>query len=447
MAGAAKDVGRLTLATVLGYELTVQLLPPPAELTGALTALLVTQASLRGSFRVGMARVGSVLTGILVALVVSIFVGLHWWSLAVVVTAALLVARVLQLGEAGLEVAISAMLILGSAGVEAAAQTRFLATVIGTFVGIVLPLLLPRRVHTTDLTGSLQRIALRLRSIYRDAAAFLSVNPVDGRAVNQWLESLRAIPPLVARAEQTLDDADDLQRFNTRQIFQADIVPLLRGGLDTLERSVLATRQALLLMRPDADADAEEPSGRAYSDDVRLQFAIVLGAMGEAIEKYDALIEAEVLGGVKEAEVELTDALAAVRAARFDLSSVMIADPSQDELWVRRGSLLAVIDQVIAELDLDQYLNTRDSWRASQIGRVLPAGSIGPRIRSPWGLVAQRRLRERAARAREEHPEGSHEVSSDETTVLMPAVEPPTGETAALPGESTDVEPGDQIQP
>ena len=75
--GAIRDVARLTLATVLGYLLTVKLLPPPVDLTGALTALLVTQASLRGSFRAGLVRVGAVVSGILVALAVATFVGLH----------------------------------------------------------------------------------------------------------------------------------------------------------------------------------------------------------------------------------------------------------------------------------------------------------------------------------------------------------------------------------
>ena len=48
---AAVDVARLTTGSVLAYMLTVWLLPPPVDLTGALTALLVIQASLRGSFQ------------------------------------------------------------------------------------------------------------------------------------------------------------------------------------------------------------------------------------------------------------------------------------------------------------------------------------------------------------------------------------------------------------
>lgn len=417
--GTVKDVARLTLATVLGYLLTVKLLPPPVDLTGALTALLVTQASLRGSFRAGLVRVGAVVSGILVALVVATFVGLHWWSLAMVVLAALLIARILQLGDGGAEAAISAMLILGSSGFEVAAQTRFLTTMIGTFVGITLPLVLPRRVQTTDLTRDLQRVALRLRSVYRDAARYLTINPMDAQAADQWLDSVRSITPLVAQADLVLDDAADLQHLNTRQMFEADVVPLLRGGLDTLERTTLSTRQALAIMRPAAGSGTLPDDG--YGDDVRLQIAVVLGAVGEAIEAYESLIEAEVSGGVVAAETELTARLAKLRIARNDLSSVMLDDPSQSELWVRGGSLLSAIDQVIADIDLAAYSAIRDSWRSSQLGRTLPAGPIGPRIRSPWGLLAQRRLRERAARAREEHPEGSHEVGSEETTVLMPA--------------------------
>ena len=194
------------------------------------------------------------------ALAVATFVGLHWWSLAVVVFIALLVARPAT-GDAGLESAISAMLILGSVGAEVAAQTRFLTTIIGTIVGIVLPLVLPRRVQTADLTRDLRRIALRLRSVYRDAARYLTVNSPNTQATRQWLDSVRAITPLISQADQVLDEAADVQHLNTRQMFQANIVPLLRGGLDTLERTLLATRQALTVM-PTTGEVGESPQSK-----------------------------------------------------------------------------------------------------------------------------------------------------------------------------------------
>ena len=62
---------------MLGYLLTIKLLPPPVDLTGALTAMLIVQASLRGSFRAGMVRVVAVFTGISIAMVVGSIVGTY----------------------------------------------------------------------------------------------------------------------------------------------------------------------------------------------------------------------------------------------------------------------------------------------------------------------------------------------------------------------------------
>src|SRR5690606_38576713 len=74
-------VARLTAASVVAYLLTVWLLEEPIDLTGALTALLVVQASASASLQMGVVRVGAVLTGVLVAVTLSSWVGLAWWSL------------------------------------------------------------------------------------------------------------------------------------------------------------------------------------------------------------------------------------------------------------------------------------------------------------------------------------------------------------------------------
>ena len=74
---------RLTTAGVVSYLLTLRLTQGRVDLTGALTALLVVQASAYSSVRMGVVRVGAVLTGVLVAVVLSSWAGLTWWSLAV----------------------------------------------------------------------------------------------------------------------------------------------------------------------------------------------------------------------------------------------------------------------------------------------------------------------------------------------------------------------------
>lgn len=74
----------------------------------------------------GVVRVGAVLTGVLVAIGVSTWVGLTWWSVAMVIALSLNLAVFLRLGDQALETPISAMLILAVGGQEIAAETRVL---------------------------------------------------------------------------------------------------------------------------------------------------------------------------------------------------------------------------------------------------------------------------------------------------------------------------------
>lgn len=423
LGAAVEDVGRLTVATVLGYLLTVKLLPAPVDLTGALTAMLIVQASLRGSFRAGMVRVVAVLTGISVAMVVATFVGLHWWSLALVVFAALMMARVLRLESGSLEAAISAMLILGSAGAEVAAFTRFANTLIGTAVGILLPLLWPRRVRIPDLTRDLKEISARLSEVFGDTSSHLRQHPMTKDEASRWLRATRHITPLVSSATTTLDEAADVQRYNTRQIFNADVVPLVRNGLEAMERSLLSSRNLFRIVETAAPEQRTPDDG--YGDYVRPALAGVLDGLSRVIKTFADLVESDAIGDAAEAEQRHEAAMVDARAATANLTELMRVDTGQTKLWLLRGTILSAIENILAELDLTAYRVFRDEWRASQLGRALPAGSIGPHIRSPWGQLAQQRLRARAARSRVAHPEGSHQVTWDDTTALMPAAEQP----------------------
>src|SRR5919199_2373501 len=111
LAPAAIQVTRLTVAAVVGYVVAGQIIPAGAvDLTAPLTALLVVQASTVGTLRMGLVRVGAVLTGVLVAVGVAASIGLTWWSLALVIVTSLVLAKALRLAEQSLEAPISAML-------------------------------------------------------------------------------------------------------------------------------------------------------------------------------------------------------------------------------------------------------------------------------------------------------------------------------------------------
>jgi uncharacterized membrane protein YccC len=74
---------KTTLAAVLVYQLASLLLgdrPPP--LLAPLTALLVVQLTIFETVKSGLERFGGVVAGVVLAVLVSHFVGLSWWTLA-----------------------------------------------------------------------------------------------------------------------------------------------------------------------------------------------------------------------------------------------------------------------------------------------------------------------------------------------------------------------------
>mgnify|MGYP003296707183 CR=1 FL=1 len=95
-------VFRLTAAAVAAYVLSQVVTPGTPDLTGPLTALLVVQATAFSTIKMGAVRVGAVLSGILVATLLSTWSGLTWWSLAAAIATSLLLAKVLRLGDQAL---------------------------------------------------------------------------------------------------------------------------------------------------------------------------------------------------------------------------------------------------------------------------------------------------------------------------------------------------------
>ena len=138
----AAYIARLALTAVLfAYLLALQFAGNKGPVLAPLTALLVIQVSLTHTPNSAARRVLSVVTGVLVAIGLSAVVGFTWWSLGLVIVAALAVGLILRLGDDLLEVPISAMLILSAVGSTSAASGRIVETLIGAAAGLARGLL------------------------------------------------------------------------------------------------------------------------------------------------------------------------------------------------------------------------------------------------------------------------------------------------------------------
>ncbi len=391
-----KHIGRLTLAAVLAYLITIAVTDGPADLTGALTAVLVVQASAYSTVRMGLVRVGAVLTGVLIAVAMSAVVGLTWWSLGIVIALALLLAQLFRLGEQALETPISAMLILGVANLAIAAETRVLTTLIGAGTGVALTLLLPRSVPNRTAAHQVREVAVGTADALAQASLSMSSRPVSATELERWLGVAVRTADLVPPARDAVRQVRERRMLNPRALSSPSVEPVLRTGLDTLEASLTAVRLLFVRMlreAPDPARAATDATDDGYGAEVREAFSVVLSWLSQCIGTFGALVHAEAEGREAEVEQSLAESLESLGEARAFLTELLFVDArTQTSLWLLRGSILSAVEQIIDQLDLEQRARLRRELRDGVAPRLQLQYL---RVLHPAWVPAQREHRER----------------------------------------------------
>src|SRR5918998_5962714 len=153
---------KVTLAVVAAYLLAEVLHLSEHPIVAPLVALLVVQLTLYQSLVHGLGRVGGVLAGVGVAVLVAHFAGLTWWSLGAVVAGSIVVGRLLRLGPHLFEAPISAMLLLEVGGSGTLGLARVEEAVLGALVGIAVSLLVAPPLYLQPAGAAIAELAERL---------------------------------------------------------------------------------------------------------------------------------------------------------------------------------------------------------------------------------------------------------------------------------------------
>jgi hypothetical protein len=321
----------------------------------------------------GLLRVGAVLTGVLVAVGVSALAGLTWWSLGAVIAASLLLAKVFRLREQALEVPISAMLILGVSSPDLVAEARVAHTLVGAVVGVAFNLLLPAAVPNRRAGAEVHRVAVATADCLEGVSRTLSAGGVRRADLDGWVAQARALGGPLAAASRAVVHVEESRKLNPRALGTASTAPVLRSGLDRLEGCVLAVRSLFVVLlqelpeeQPDeahGTGQPDRPGSPAYDEDARQAFAVVLADIADSLRGFGELVRAEAEGDLAEAERALAASLEALRETRAILTELLISRPSHDAgLWLLRGSILAAVEQVLLELDLERRARQREEW-------------------------------------------------------------------------------------
>jgi uncharacterized membrane protein YgaE (UPF0421/DUF939 family) len=348
---------KTTLAAVLAYLLAVAMLgDQPAPLLAPLTALLVAQLTIFETVKSGVERVGSVVAGVLVAVLVSNFVGLTWWSLGIVIFAALAIGTVLHLGDHTLEVPISAMLVLAVTGeAGTAAIDRVTETLIGAVTGVVVSFLLRPPVYVQPAGDAIGKLASDMAELLTSMGEELTEGWSSGQA-RAWADRARDLDRPLRAARVALARGEESLRLNPRQRRVREGASSLRAALAALEHAAVQLRAVTLDL---ADlAEAVEAKGQAEPE-LLVALGRLLAELGGGVAAFGQLVAPEVAGPPREA-VPLHIALEIARTHRDVLAELMLVDARTDlELWHIQGSLLANVDRLLREIDLERGQDAR----------------------------------------------------------------------------------------
>ncbi|MEU9984492.1 aromatic acid exporter family protein [Streptomyces sp. NPDC050856] len=382
---------RSTAAAVISYVVALLFLPDqPAPLTAPLTALLVVQVTLYATLTTGVRRVNSVVVGVLIAIGFSALVGLTWWSLGLTIFTSLIIGRYVRVSEFVPEVAISAMLVLGVSQAASVAWHRVLETLIGAGVGLLFNLLFAPPVWVQTAGASIDGLARGMGRMFRTMGEEIGKGHIAFPHAAARLHEARRLDHDIVEVDASLRQAEESLMLNprVREGLLSRIV--LRTGLDTLEICAVVLR---VLSRTLTDLSRFRTEESLFPPDVATQLEELFGQMATAIESFARLITTQVAANAEEAEDRLTEALAASRRTRDRVADLLLEDVQEHpRQWQLYGALLAEIDRILDELDIDK--------RTERLTQELDRHSAELRERHPRLTALGRRLRGNGAERR-----------------------------------------------
>ncbi|GAA5157221.1 aromatic acid exporter family protein [Pseudonocardia eucalypti] len=349
---------KTTGAAVLSFVVADLLHTTDQPILAPLTALLVVQLTLYGTFTHGLDRIASVITGVLVAVSVASLTGLTWWSLGLVVGLSLVAGRLLRLGPHLLEVPISAMLVLaaagtgvlpGGAGAELAATGRVVETLIGAVIGIAVNLLIAPPLYIQPADDAIGELVGKLSGFSRRLSGALRGDWSREQA-DRYLTQARKLGKEVDRADTQLARTEESARLNPRGKLARDAQPRLRTALTGLEICYVSLRNLCRAILDRTYFVPEEESGSAYREEVRHALADVLDAFAEAMDTVDPIATSDA-PRVAESRTLVAEQFTRLDAHRDRLAELLVVDPTVDAAaWEQHGALLAAVDRLRVEV-------------------------------------------------------------------------------------------------
>lgn len=350
--GVGERVIKSSLAAGLAWLVAFAVHDDPLPVLAPITAIFTIQQTLFRSFGGSAQRLLGVGAGVAVALLANRALGLHWWTVSLMVLVSLIAGfRLFRLEPAGVEqMTVSGLLVMisGSTGnIFGAASFHLLDTVIGTAVGLAANALIAPPSHVPAARRAVREFGARLIAVLDDLAAGLAAG-ITAEYAHDVLDRARIIAADIERVQAALEHAEESLVYNLQGRRQKPALARYRRANRALEHAAIQSRVIArtvtdCVSSPDPAAGcpewlAPEALGAPLANHLSA-IALLLEQFIDLPDEPHRRIEPNPLAlDAQERRRELSEAV----AARFEQ---LLPDR-----WAQIGEIVSISDQLVADL-------------------------------------------------------------------------------------------------
>jgi hypothetical protein len=339
---------KVAVSAGASWALAGWLLESPSPIWAPITASLIALLTVRASVRDAVEKIVAVLIGMAVAIWLGGLIGLHAWSIAVIVAVGFLVGKVLRLnGGAAAQIPINGLFVL-ALGAGAAVSDRFLDTLIGAGVAVVVNFAIIPPNHVGGATRSVAALADGLVDVLLAIANGIT-QPWTLDSASGWLRTAREQGRFAVSAEADVVRAGQSLDLHPGRSAWANSLDRLEQTNDTLQ---IVEAQVRTVARTLRDIATKAPATQGRQPPMPMASGM-LTATAAAVEAFaHTLLRAEkdakavVVGGAAHRLID--EARAKIAGINTDLADMVAANLARG---VFLGTLVVETGRILDELD------------------------------------------------------------------------------------------------
>lgn len=327
---------RLLVVTSLSAGVTwfgAHLLMLDSPIIAVLAATVTVQSAVHASLKDGAARIGATIAALAVAVGLFHLIGIHAWSISIVVAVSLLAGRLLGLGAQGaIQVPATSLgvFVVASGLTQELITDRIIATLMGVGIGVGFSFFAHRAGPAERAREAIEKLNLQVAELLGEMA-----ENIEGKDAQVWLERSRELLGQVDRIRTLVQSASSSARWGTRR--SREEAKEISISAKALEHSL---EQANSLARTFYDLEQ-----RSDSYPLVKEVGCVLEKTSLAFE-----IKAGEMPPEKEDKKELEDALEEIKEEKRELLE-KARQLDDTATWLVSGAIMNSVDRMVESLD------------------------------------------------------------------------------------------------